>query len=176
MESKMIRKHFCFNEKDIADGKYTAWELIQPLWFNVSIYDGLEQYEKDLEQFTDGQRKIFALMWYDSEVCNGGHDQFLYNSTGVVWKDALECMKMIDAFELSDNFQKIIDLCGGHIPFDRSERNELMDKLYEDEEFDDTFDEVDSFYYEEDVNALMDEYVKEHAKDFVLDGEYDYYE
>lgn len=28
---------FDFNENDIADGKYDAWDLIQPLWNNVSI-------------------------------------------------------------------------------------------------------------------------------------------
>ena len=41
-------KHFDFNEKEISEGKYSAWELIQPLWYSVSIYDGLDVYEQDL--------------------------------------------------------------------------------------------------------------------------------
>ena len=74
-----IKKHFVFTKDEIVEGKYNSWDIIQPLWYNVSIYDGIDVYNKDLEQFTDGQRKIFALNWYASEVSNGGHDQFFFN-------------------------------------------------------------------------------------------------
>lgn len=176
MQPKMNKKHFVFSENDIVEGKYSAWDLIQPLWYNVSIYDGIEVYNKDLEQFTDGQRKIFALMWYDSEVCNGGHDQFFFNSTGIVWKDAIEGMRMIGAEKTAENFQKAIDMFGGAVPFDRDERCDMLDELCENEDFDD-FEEIDSFYYEdEEMESLMNEYVKKHPAEFVVDGEYDYFE
>ena len=168
-------KYFDFSEEDIAEGKYDAWELIQPLWYNVSIYDGIEVYNRDLAPFSDAQRKILALFWYDSEVCNGGHDQFFSNSTGIVWKDAYEAMRMIGANLYADNFQKAIDMFGGEVPFDRDERNDVLDKLYEDEIFDD-FNEIDMFYYgEENINQLMNEYVKAHASEFVIKGDF-YYE
>ena len=174
MGIKMVSKHFEYSEKDISEGKYDAWELIQPLWYNVSIYDGLEVYNKDLRSFTEAQRRFLALFWYDSEVCNGGHDQFFSNSTGIVWKDAIECMQMIGASECADNFQKAVDMFGGKIPFDRAERNAMLDILYEDENFDD-FHEIDSFYYEEEnINQLMNEYAKNHASEFVVNGDYLY--
>ena len=178
MSVKMINKHFDFNEKDISEGKYSAWELIQPLWYTVSIYDGLDVYHQDLKPFSDAQRKILALFWYDSEVCNGGHDQFFSNSTGIVWKDAIECMQMIGADKFAENFQKAIDIFGGSIPFDREDRNTALEKLYEDEEFD-GFDQIDMFYYddeEEDIDQLMNDYVKLHASDFVVKGDYLYTE
>ncbi len=177
MAAKLMKKHFEFSEQDIAEGKYSAWQLVQPLWYNVNIYDDLKAYEKDLEPFTDAQRKIFALWWYDAEVCNGGHDQFFFNSTGIVWKDAIEGMRMIGASAAAGNFQKAIDCFGGTVPFDRDERNEMLDELSEDEDFDD-FEEIDSFYYEnnEDIVALMDEYVKKHAAEFAVNGDYDYCE
>lgn len=172
----MVNKHFDFNEKDISEGKYDAWELIQPLWYTVSIYDGLDVYNQDLKPFSDAQRKILALFWYDSEVCNGGHDQFFFNSAGIVWKDAIECMRMIGADQYANNFQKAIDLFGGSIPFDRNERNTALEKLSENEEFDD-FEQIDMFYYEEeDINQLMNDYVKLHASDFVVKGDYSYSE
>lgn len=173
MGIKLGNKYFDLNEKDIAEGKYSAWELIQPLWYTVSIYDGLDIYEQNLKPFTEAQRKILALFWYDSEVCNGGHDQFFFNSTGIVWKDALECMRMIGAGNYARNFQKAVDLFGGRIPFDRSERIEALEKLREEEGFDD-FEQIDSFYYDdgEDIEQLMNEYVKSHAADFVVKGEY----
>lgn len=173
MGIKLGNKYFDLNEKDIAEGKYSAWDLIQPLWYTVSIYDGLDVYEQNLKPFTEAQRKILALFWYDSEVCNGGHDQFFFNSTGIVWKDALECMRMIGAGKYAQNFQKAVDLFGGRIPFDRSERIAALEKLREEEGFDD-FEQIDSFYYDdgEDIDQLMNEYVKSHAADFVVKGEY----
>lgn len=175
MGFKKINKHFDFNEKDISGGKYDVWELIQPLWYNVSIYDGLDVYNRDLEPFSDAQRKMLALLWYDSEVCNGGHDQFFSNSTGIVWKDAIECMRMIGAVKYAENFQKAIDMFGGAVPFNRDERNDVLDKLYEEDGFDD-FNQIDMFYYEEEnMNQLMNDYVKLHASDFVVKGDYLYY-
>ena len=178
MSAEMINKHFDFNEKDISEGKYSAWELIQPLWYSVSIYDGLDVYNQNLKPFSDAQRKLLALFWYDSEVCNGGHDQFFFNSTGIVWKDAIEGMRMIGADQYADNFQKAVDMFGGSIPFDRGERIAAMDKLSENEEFDD-FEEIDTFYYDDecmDIEQLMNDYVKLHAADFVVKGDYPYME
>ena len=83
---KMIRKHFEITKEDILAGKYYPQSLIDPLWWSVSIYDGKEQYEKDLAPFTSSQRVIFAVQWYEAEVSNGGHDQFLCNSTGIPWR------------------------------------------------------------------------------------------
>ena len=175
MNSKLIKKHFVFDENDIKNGKYTAWELIQPLWYNVNIYDGFDDYNKDLEQFTDAQRKIFALKWYEAEVCNGGHDQFFFNSTGIVWKDAIEGMYMIGADDLAHNFQKAIDKFEGNVPFEREQRWDILEQINEDGEVE-AFDEIDEFYYKKDekMEKLMNEYVKEHPSEFVVDGEYDY--
>lgn len=170
MVMQMVKKFYDFNKKDISEGKYDAWELIQPLWYNVSIYDGLDIYNRDLKPFTNAQRKILALFWYDSEVCNGGHDQFFSNSTGIVWKDALEGMKMIGAVKYADNFQKAINMFGETVPYDRDERNFILDKLLEKEDFDD-FEQIDKFYYaEENIDQLMNDYVRNNASEFVVKG------
>lgn len=169
----MGKRYFKFTEKDIVAGKYSAWDLIEPLWETVSIYDGIDVYNADLSPFNKTQRLTFAMLWYDAEVNNGGHDQFFFNSTGIVWKDALEGMKMIEAHNMAINFQKAIDMFGVDVPFDRDERGELLDKLYEDDDFP-GFEEIDSTYYKgDDMGSLLDEYVKKHASEFVIDGEFD---
>lgn len=170
----MIKKHFVFKTEDIANCKYSVWELIQPLWFTVSIYDGIDVYNENLSRFTQGQRRMFALVWYDSEVSNGGHEQFFGNSTGIVWKDALEGMRMIQADSIADNFQKAIDLFGGEVPFDRYAREEKLDELYESDDFD-GFDEIDRYYFERtELVTLMNKYVTSHPQEFAVDGIYDY--
>lgn len=158
-----------FNEKDIEAGKYDSWDLIEPLWWNVSIYDGIDVYNSDLNHFTDSQRKIFALYWYDSEVNNGGHYQFFSNSTGIVWKDVYEGLKMIGAPTLAYNLKKAIDAFGGEIPFDRVERQNLLEELYEDE----NFDQIDKFYlsfFKKNISEILNEFVKDNASEFVVNG------
>lgn len=176
MAFKQVFKHFEFQKEDISAGKYTAWELIQPLWYTVSIYNNLEEYNEDLKPFSDAQRNVFAFMWYDAEVCNGGHDQFFSNSTGIVWKDALECMKMIGADKHADNFQAAIDIFGGSVPFERDKRNKILETLYKDKKFD-GFEKIDKFYFSnENITPLLNEYIKFHAAEFVLNGDFLYYE
>ena len=180
---KRIRKQIDFSEKDIAEGKFTAWELIQPLFDNVNIYDSFEEYTSDLKPFTKAQRNIFAFMWYDAEVCNGGHDQFFYNSTGIVWKDVLDCFKMIGAVRYAENLQKAIDMFGGTIPFDREKRIEKLFAMTSNPDYDennsdskkyfDTFGEIDDFYYQdEDIDELMTDYIRNHPAEFVLHAEF----
>ena len=83
---------------------------------------------------------------------------------------------MIGAEKTADNFQKTIDMFGGAVPFDRGERIDMLDELSENEDFD-GFEEIDDCYYEnKELENLMDEYVKKHLAEFVVDGEYDYFE
>lgn len=93
-------------------------------------------------------------------------------------KDALECMQMVGASKLADNFQKVIDMFGGEIPFDRGEREDiLLDTLHKNQNFD-IFDEIDDFYDADEnymqLRQLMNDYAKNHASEFVINGDYLY--
>lgn len=173
---RYIVKHFDYKEEDIAKGKYDAWDLILPFWNNVNIFEGLETYNKDTELLTDAQRRFIALQWYDSEVCNGGHDQFFRNSSGIVWKDALEGMKMIGDEKGADNLQKAVEIFGGSIPFDYFERRKALEKIYEIYGMK-AFDEIDDEFIGGDLfEKLMNEYLISHPNEFVVDGDYQYSE
>lgn len=111
---------------------------------------------------------MFAIAWYRSEVNNGGHDQFFYNSTGIVWQDAL------DGFEKTrlDEFAVVLNDAVGRFSeppsLDPEIRNEQMD---EDEP---GFDDLDSRYYELEETVNMDarlmRYVKKNREAFYFDG------
>lgn len=174
---KTVSKHYEITKEDILAGKHEPQSLIDPLWWSVSIYDGKEQYEKELAPFNTSQRAVFAIQWYAAEVCNGGHDQFLYNSTGIVWEDALKGFEMIGADKCAEILRDVVNKCGGNIPFDRGERQELLDRITtnpndEDEPLD-LFEENDSDFYdaEEELNTIIMTYVQTHAEDFVFIGD-----
>ena len=174
---KMVSKHFEITKEDILAGKYDPQSIIDPLWWSVSIYDGKEQYEKDLAPFTASQKAVFAIQWYAGEVCNGGHDQFLCNSTGIVWEDALKGFEMIGAAKCADILRDVVKKCNGSIPFDRDERNDLLDRITADPdnegEYLDLFEENDSDFYDEEdeLETSIMAYVKSHADDFVFIGD-----
>lgn len=172
-----VKRFFDFTEKDIADGKYYAADLIDPLWWSVSIYDDKEKYEADLAPFTPAQRKIFAVLWFDAEVNNGGMDQFLFNSTGIVWEDALAGFKLIGADKCAEILERVIEKCGGSIPFDREERQDMLERITADPDNEgeslDIFGDDDRAYYnvDEDLDELITDYVQTHAGEFVFRGE-----
>lgn len=171
-----VKKHYDITAADICSGKYDPQQLIDPLWWSVSIYDGYEQYERDLTPFTKAQRAVFAIMWYEAEVCNGGHDQFFSNSTGIVWQDALAGFAMIGAAACENNLRAVIEKWGGSVPFDRAQREEMLEKLTylpEEDDWIDLFAENDSVFYdhEDGLAALIMDYAKDHAEQFVFCGE-----
>ena len=121
--------------------------------------------------FTLEQRYLNAICWYFAEVNNGGHHQFLYNSTGIVWEDALAGLQRFKMDELADNFQTVLDYFGGTVPFDREERWKLLQQSEDNPEFFEFLDEKDDVVYEYD-GILEDVFVHENPQLFVFDGTY----
>lgn len=142
--------------------------IIEPVWFSVNIYDSWEEYNEDLTAFSLPQRYVFAIQWYAAEVCNGGHDQFFYNSTGIVWKDALMGLKEIGAEKYIKILEEAVKRLNGNPSFDRGERWNQMHELEPDFE-----DLDDDFYTDDNLDEIVMKYIKEHAQDFVFSGDVD---
>lgn len=88
MNFDLVPRRYRVTDEQIDDGDFQA--IVTPLWWEVSIYDGETEMYDALDRFTDPQKYVWAIQWYYSEVENGGHDQFFYNDTGIVWELALE--------------------------------------------------------------------------------------
>ncbi len=155
-----------------------SWDIIEPMWYTVNIYDSYEAYIQSAEIFTIEQRYLFAIIWYFSEVDNGGHHQFFYNSTGIVWEDAIKGFKLFGMNDFAQNFQKVIDYCGGSISFDRKERWAMLEALEEknEDEFLTFIDKADDFIYEYTGEDNELTYIKANPEKFVFDGYYYDYE
>ena len=61
------------------------------------------------------------------EVYNGGHDQFFYNSSGIMWKDVLDGLQLIEYKEGYENYRNVIKCFNDEIPFDRLERQQYLE-------------------------------------------------
>ena len=65
------------------------WTINEPAYWTINIYGSYDDYLDSAKGFTIEQRYLNAICWYFAEVNNGGHHQFFYNSTGIVWENAL---------------------------------------------------------------------------------------
>lgn len=83
--------------------------LIDPMNYSVNIYDSYEEYRKGMDKLPKPKQYLFAVNWFIAEVWNGGISQFFANSTGIVWKDALEGFNAMGLMHIKENFQEILD-------------------------------------------------------------------
>lgn len=159
---KMVKKHLKISVEDVLNQKV---DIVEPMWWSVDIYNGYEKYESDLSKFTLPQRYIFAIAWFEAEVSNGGIDQFYDNSTGIVWKDALEGFRAIGCEEVAKIIEDSAKRMGGIPSFDRKERWNQLEK------FDPDFDDLTSRFYDLDYSELMSKYIADNAESFCFDGD-----
>ena len=121
-------------------------ELIQPAWETVNIYGSYEEYEESLKPYTIEQRYLLAMHWLGAEVANGGFQQFLSNSTGIVWEDAYKGYQAIGSEKLAYLIEELIKIYGRDIPFDREERGNILDSFSQEKLAE--IDALTDLYYE----------------------------
>ena len=129
----MKRKFINVTKKYIEDLAPTDFcvELIQPAWETVNIYGSYEEYEESLKTYTIEQRYLLAMHWLGAEVANGGFQQFLSNSMGIVWEDAYKGYQAIGSEKLAYLIEELIKIYGTVIPFDREERVNILESFSE---------------------------------------------
>ncbi len=140
--------------------------IINPVWCTATIYGGEEKYNESLASFSKEQRNVYALLWYMAEIGNGGHYQFYFNSTGVVWKDALLGSKALKFDEFTQIIEESAIKMGGQPSLDRWTRQEYLQKNKPD------FRELDTRLYKIDnqIYKRIYQYILENKSQFYFDG------
>lgn len=109
------------------------------------------------------------MIWYITEVDNGGHDQFYFNSTGIVWKDALTGFRELGIDEAVEIIQESAARMGGNPSLDRATRQDQLDAQQA------NFDDLDNRFYELeetiDMDEIMHQYILKHRSAFYFEGE-----
>lgn len=147
---------------------HIASEILDPVWWSGDIYGTVADYERCLRPFTREQRLMYALLWYQSEVGNGGHDQFFFNSTGIVYSDALAALRELGLAEGVAILTEAGRRMGGSPARDRAERQEQLETLHPE------LDDLDSRLYaldsKVDIEAAMTAYMRSRASAFGFNG------
>jgi hypothetical protein len=118
-------------------------------------------YGDQLDRLTEPQKKFYLNQKLEREVNNGGFDQYFHNSSGAFAHQTVESLTAIGAdLTVGILIHAIMCFPGGKVPEDDEARRELLQKMSQDKL--DVLEQLDQsfFVYEEDLNALNMEYVR----------------
>ena len=118
-----------FIDKCLAKGDVI--DLVEPLFESVRTDEGEAAYYSDISRFSVEQTYLFAIFEYDMEVNSGGHWGFYWNSSGIVWEEALRGLREIGAGEYYALMQDSVRILGGAPSRDRTKRQQQIQKANE---------------------------------------------
>ncbi len=107
------------------------WDLVDPIWETVSIYDGPDVFLQQYADSPEASRTLFAAHWCQSEICNGGFDQFFSNSTGVLAPEAVEAFRKIGMPQIAALVDQAMSTLGPKYPRDRDEREDAIEAAWD---------------------------------------------
>ena len=174
-------RHIVISADDVrrSAGEGDLWVVLEPMHWKGNFYEDAALYERSLAEFTVFQRMLFAMNWMESEVCNGGFDQFLGNSTGMVWADACAGFTAIGDQCTVDILDVVRTWYGAEPPKDRKARQQRLQELQETDAYG-PLEELDNRFYSEKALAHREEkqraWVKNNAGQFTFDGDIPSYE
>ncbi len=138
------------------------FDVIEPMNRIVNLSGGVQEYEDALEAFSLPQRHVFAIASYIAEVNNGGHEQFFFNSSGIVWQDALMGFAAMGAHKNADIIKQAGLRLGGTPGRDQEERQDALEALEPD------FDDLDDLFYayEAETLGVLLRYIRANSGEF----------
>ena len=107
----------------------TYWRALQPYADAVSIYDGPAVFQRQFARLPEPVGVLFAAQWLDTEVRNGGFEQFFYNSTGILAPEAYSAFRTLKLEDAAALIQSAMSVFGAGYPRDRSVRCQLLEGL-----------------------------------------------
>lgn len=107
------------------------WELVEPYWEKVSIYEGPETFLAQYHSIPEVSQRLLAAHWAQSEIRNGGFDQFFSNSTGVLGPEAVAGFGALGMTETADLMARVMRCLGDDYPRDYDLRELALDRVYE---------------------------------------------
>ena len=109
-------------------GKVGYWSLVDPVWLtlNDSWDDGPVEFLRQFRTVRPEVGNLYAAHWCHSEVCNGGLNQFFFNTTGLLAPEAVEGFQVIGVGRLAEILTDAMNFFGEPYPRDRSLRVEYL--------------------------------------------------
>ncbi|MBI4965019.1 MAG: DMP19 family protein [Desulfomonile tiedjei] len=154
-------------DRPVSDEDW-PWEIASDLDDYIEFHEGEVVLRETMAPATPGQRAIYSCVWYEYEVCNGGHEQFFWNSTGILCDEALAGFIRLGATEYAAVLKAATSLFPNGTPSkDRKTRKEQLEKIPKED-----LNRLDNSLYELKEQQGFDEtlirYVRTHPEEFFI--------
>ena len=148
-------------------------ELEQAILDNIVAKIDDESEEREIvKSLTPGQRAIYVTMIVESEVNNGGFNQFYYNSSGQLADMMEEAFKTIEAGQFTD-LARQANLIYAEIKVDLEKYKdgtmESFSESYKDNPLNDLDDKFYTLGEDEALSKIRIKYIRNNVKEFVTD-------
>lgn len=124
-------------------------------------------YGEDMDKLTEPQKLFYYNQCLESEINNGGFNQYFFNSSGDFANLTIQSLQTIRANTTADILQKAIDqFPDKKVPLDWTERQEILEQIQD--TADPVWEELDQKFYEyaDDLNTLNLNFIRQHKADF----------
>jgi hypothetical protein len=98
------------------------WDLLEPNWDRLGSYSSADDFLQIVSVFPRPIIHLYAAHFCQSEVCNGGLLQFLWNSTGIMAPEAIKGYHAIGMPLLAQVLEEAVSKFGGNYPREREKR------------------------------------------------------
>lgn len=122
---------------------------------------------EDMASLTEAERVFFLTQQLETEVNNGGFDQFIFNSTGDFSAETSNAFLEIGAEKTAAICQRAFSAFGQELPANTAKRRNLMEELQNDE-INQILESCDQLFlnYEDDLEDLNYRYIMNHREAF----------
>ena len=127
----------------------------------------LSSYGDTLEKLSQPQKTFYFNQYLEKEINNGGFNQYFYNSSGNFAHQTINSLRQINATKTADILQLAIDqFPNSTVPKDRSERQNILEKI--EEKADEVWEQLDKRFlaYEDNLYDLNIEFIKLNRSSF----------
>jgi len=161
------------SDKKSSDKEIDIKRLLSALDKNNSIIEidnficKLCVWGDELDKLTEPQKNFYYNQELEREVSNGGFNLYFNNSSGEFAHETILSLKLIGAGKTANILQNAIDQFPDKlVPKDKAERQEILAKMQEMAK--EVWDKLDQkFYaYEDDLNSLNIEYIRQNKNKF----------
>ncbi len=106
------------------------WNIIEPIWDDVSIYGSAEDFIDQFSKLNEKQKVLFASHWTQSEIMNGGLGQFFSNPTGILAPEAVWAFEKLGLPKCAVVLSKAMKFFGPEYPRSQSIREDSFELFY----------------------------------------------
>jgi hypothetical protein len=106
VDLRIVRPGDNSDEGILAEVSKPLWSL----WVGFGDREEAESIKSFFGQLSEGQRHVLAVAICRSEIANGGVDQFLLESTGRIWPQVLQGLRIMKAERYVKLLERVLAL------------------------------------------------------------------